>query len=79
MQSIIVSWSRIFVFLVVTGASFESMSATEFGTAEEARTMLNRAIAALKDNPSMALDAFTTVMGDTGTVISMSFAVVSME
>ena len=64
MQSIIMSWSRILVFLVVTGASFESMSATEFGTAAEARTMLNRAIAALKDNPSMALDAFNDNDGE---------------
>ena len=50
---------RYVLFILFTAmACFATAFASEYGTAEEARAMLQRAIAALKNDESKALDAF---------------------
>jgi signal transduction histidine kinase len=49
----IVSYAAVLVLFTAT-----SVSAAEFGTAEEAKAMLNRAVAAVKQDKTKALDMF---------------------
>jgi len=46
------------IVLLVLLCSVASVSAQEFGTAEQARAILDRAVAALKSNEAVALNAF---------------------
>jgi hypothetical protein len=47
-------------FVVAQGLSIATcVSAPEFGTAEEAKAMLERAVAAVKEDKAKALDTFT--------------------
>jgi len=54
--------SLIFIFAV--GTSSAILSAAEFGTAEQARAMLGRAISALQNNEQAAIEAFNDSNGE---------------
>jgi len=56
--------NRILILALASVIYSSSVYASEFGTASEARAMLERAIAALKNNKSTALTAFNNIDGE---------------
>ena len=63
-RDLVMIMNRFLIMLLVTSAFSSSINATEFGTASEARDMLERAIAILKTNESAALAAFNNIDGE---------------
>ena len=56
-------WNLALVMVAVSLSAVASTAASQYGTADEAKAMLDRAIAAVKENEARALDMFNKGRG----------------